>query len=74
MPRALASVFQSDSSPRRADMCVMTERHFDRSTPAAFARYRPAVTADMQRMYCATVKLVVLLVEMPSEVSSSRIS
>ena len=34
---------------------------------------RPALTADMQRMYCATVKLVVLLVEMPSEVSSSSI-
>ena len=32
------------------------------------------ITANMQRMYWATVKLVVLLVEMPSEVSSSSIS
>ena len=52
-------------------MCVTTLRHFDRSAPAARARCSPAVTALMQRMYCGTVKLVVLLVLMPRAVSSS---
>ncbi len=71
MPLALASVRQSPSSPRRADMWVITERQRDRSTPLALARSSPALTADMQRMYWGTVKLVVLLVEMPRAVSSS---
>ena len=42
---------------------------------AAYASVTPAeVTAAMQRIYCGTVKLVVLLVEMPRAVSSSRTS
>ena len=49
-------------------------RFGSRTDPAAFARSRPAVTAAMQRRYCGTVKLVVLLVEMPREVSSSMTS
>ena len=71
MPREAASVFQSPSSPRRADIWVITERQREVSTPAALARNRPALTAAMQRRYWGTVKLVVLLVEMPRAVSSS---
>ena len=71
MPRALASVRQSPSSPSRADMWVITERQRETSAPLALARSRPALTAAMQRRYWGTVKLVVLLVEMPRAVSSS---
>ena len=54
-------------------MCVMTERHLERSTPFARAFSRPRFTDLAQSISCERTKVRVLLVAMPREVSSSMI-
>ena len=52
-------------------MWVITERHFERSTPLALAFSRPRITDLAQSRSCDSTKVRVLLVAMPREVSSS---
>ena len=52
-------------------MWVITERHFERSTPFPLAFSSPLFTDFAQSMSCDRTKVSVLFVEMPREVSSS---